>query len=70
MIPDAVIVPDCVTVSFALAKAREHGGVLQTNGRSTCITGKLLPGYARISGAGDRCVVIGDLTAGDPPEAA
>jgi len=58
MTPAAIILPDNVTVSFALSVARQHGGILQTNGRRGLIAPTLLPGYGRITGGGDRAVTI------------
>ena len=67
MSPDGIIIPDNVTVSFALAVAREHGGILQTNGRGNCITPRPLPGYGRITGGGDRCITIEERRPGFRP---
>jgi hypothetical protein len=58
----ALIVPENVTVSFALSRARELGWVLQTNGRRSCIAPKLLPHYGQIAGGGDRCRILCEAT--------
>jgi hypothetical protein len=70
----ALIVPDNVTVSFALSTARELGWVLQTNGRRSCIAPELLPHYGRIAGGGDRACILCEArtvhTTAPGPEAA
>jgi hypothetical protein len=63
----AIIVPDHVTVSFALHLARLHNGVLQTNGQGNCIAPRLLPGYGRIAGGGERAATIDERRAGFRP---
>jgi hypothetical protein len=65
-----VIVPDNVTVSFALFEARRRGGILQTNGRRNVINASLLPGYARVAGGGDRAATLQEATQPHAPEAA
>ena len=49
----AIIVPhDDMLVSMALHVAAQRGLVLQTDGRHSVMTDRLLPGYARITGGG------------------
>lgn len=71
MTPAGIIIPDNVTVSYALHLAREHGGILQSNGQRSCITRTLLPGYGRITG-GDRAATLDQRRPGfrPAPEAA
>ncbi len=64
----ALIVPDNVTVSYALHLAREHGGILQTNGRRNCIAARLLRGYAIVVGGGHRAITIEERRPGFRPE--
>ena len=64
----AIIVPDNVTVSFALHLAREHDGILQTNGRRNVIAARLLRGYARVLGGGERAVAIEERRPGFRPD--
>ncbi len=72
MSPAAIIVPDNVTVSYALHLAREQGGILQSKGQRNCIAPKLLHGYGRITGGGERAVTIDQRRPGfrPAPEAA
>ena len=65
---DAIIVPGEVTVSFALHLAAEQGGVLQTNGRTDVIAPRLLSGYARITGGGERAGRIDERRPGFRPQ--
>jgi hypothetical protein len=56
MIPAAIIIPDHLPLSMALAIAREHGGFLLTNGRRNCVSPVKLPGYAQVIGGGRQTV--------------
>lgn len=49
----ATIVEDWLPLDTALRAARDRGQILQTNGKTTVLYPRPLPGYTRITGGGE-----------------